>query len=71
MNILEFTWTHYVIRYQDKLKPLDFFYYQKFCITYVAEVSAIEKKNNITGTNEVHQSLAEYQTKHLKYELHV
>lgn len=67
MNILESTWTHYVIRYQDKLKQLK----QKFCITYVAEVSAIEKKNNITGTNEVHQSLAEYQTKHLKYELHV
>lgn len=44
MNILEFTWTHYVIRYQDKLKPLDFFYYQNFCITYVAEVSAIKKK---------------------------
>ena len=69
MNILEFTWTHYVICYQDKLKPLDFFYYQKFCITYIAEVSAIGKKNNIT--NEVHQSLAEYQTKHLKYELDV
>lgn len=68
MNILEFTWTHYVIRYQGKLKPLDFFYFQKFCITYVAEVSAIEKNNN-NITNEVYQSLAEYQTKHLKYEL--
>ena len=67
MNILESTWTHYVIDYQVKLKPLYFFHYQKFCITYVAQVSAIAKEI----TNEVHQSLAEYQTKHLKYELHV
>ena len=29
----------------------------------------LKKNDNIT--NEVHQSLAEYQTKHLKYELHV